>query len=131
MPKYFVASIRMILQRFWLAVVCPKIRHVDFGPPIRFNDRGPDFKAKKMKKLVLCMILVATPAWSQTKPAPKAAERTDVCAPIGQTARRELVYSIKCGNVPVPPPPPQAEVQPSPPPEPQRGGIFGWSLDRR
>jgi hypothetical protein len=79
-----------------------------------------------MKKLVLCMILVATPAWSQTKPAPKAAERVDVCAPIGQTAKRELVYSIKCGNVPVPPPPPQAEVQPpQPPPEAPRGGILG------
>jgi hypothetical protein len=76
------------------------------------------------------MILVATPAWSQTKPAPRAAA-ADVCAPIGQTARRELVYSIKCGNVPAPLPPPQAEVQPPPPPtEPQRSGIFGL-FDRR
>jgi len=89
-----------------------------------------------MKKLLLlllllhCAILVATPAWSQTKPASKGAARDDVCAPIGQTARRELVYSIKCGNVPMPPPPPQAEVQP-PPPETQRSGIFGWSFDRR
>ena len=85
-----------------------------------------------MKKILLCTMLVAaaTPAWSQTKPATRAA-RVDPCAPIGQTARRELVYSIKCGNVPMPPPPPQAEVQPSPPPEPQRSGIFGWSLDRR
>ena len=80
--------------------------------------------------LLLCAILVATPAWSQTKPASKGAARDDVCAPIGQTARRELVYSIKCGNVPMPPPPPQAEVQP-PPPETQRSGIFGWSFDRR
>jgi hypothetical protein len=84
-----------------------------------------------MKKLVLCMILVATPAWSQMKPAPKAAERVDVCAPIGQTAKRELVYSIKCGNVPAPLPPPQAAVQPPPPPESERTGIFGWSFDRR
>jgi len=85
-----------------------------------------------MRKLVLCMILVATPAWSQTKPAPKAAaERADVCAPIGQTAKRELVYSIKCGNVPGQLPPPQAQVQPPPPePEPQRGGLLGL-FDRR
>jgi hypothetical protein len=86
-----------------------------------------------MKKLILCMILAATPAWSQTKPAAKGAtERVDVCAPIGQTAKRELVYSIKCGNVPMPSPPPQAAVQPPPPPpEPERGGLFGWSFDRR
>jgi hypothetical protein len=118
----------MIFQRFRLAVVCPKIRHVDFASSIRFNDRGGDFEAAMMKKLLLCMILLTTPAWSQTKPAP----RTDVCAPIGQTAKRELVYSIKCGNVPTPPPP-QAEVQPPPPPpqETQRSGIFGWSFDRR
>jgi hypothetical protein len=81
------------------------------------------------------MILVAAPAWSQTKPAPKAAAaRADVCAPIGQTAKHELVYSIKCDNVPAPPPPPQAEAQPPPPapePEVQRTGIFGWSYDRR
>jgi len=85
-----------------------------------------------MKKLLLCLILVATPARSQTKPASKGTTRDDVCAPIGQTAKRELVYSIKCGNVPMPPPPPQAEVQPPPPPpEAQRSGIFGWSFDRR
>jgi hypothetical protein len=92
-----------------------------------------------MKKLVLlCMMLVATPAWSQTKPAPKAgaAARVDPCAPIGQTANRELVYSMNCTNLPAPPPlPPQAVVQPAPapPPEPevQRSGIFGWSYDRR
>jgi hypothetical protein len=83
-----------------------------------------------MKKLVLCMMLVATmPAWSQTKPAPKAA-RVDACAPIGQTANRELVYSMGCNNLPAPPPPPQAEVQPAPEPEVQRGGLFGMSFDR-
>ena len=87
-----------------------------------------------MKKLLLCMMLVgaATPAWSQTKPAPKAA-RVDPCAPIGQTASRELIYSMSCTNLPAPPPlPPQAEVQPAPAPEPevQRGGLFGMSFDR-
>lgn len=88
-----------------------------------------------MMKILLCAMLVAaaTPAWSQTKPSPKAAvTRVDPCAPIGQTANRELVYSMGCTNLPAPPPPPQAEVQPAPPPEPevQRSGIFGMSLDR-
>jgi hypothetical protein len=85
-----------------------------------------------MKKLLLCMMLVATttPAWSQTRPAPKAA-RVDPCAPIGQTANRELVYSMGCNNLPAPPPPPpQAEVQPAPEPEAQRNGLFGMSFDR-
>ena len=86
-----------------------------------------------MKKL-LCMMLVvaATPAWSQTKPAPRAA-RVDPCAPIGQTASRELIYSMSCNNLPAPPPlPPQAEIQQAPAPEPevQRGGLFGMSFDR-
>ena len=87
-----------------------------------------------MKKLVLCMMLAAaaTPAWSQTKPKP-AATRVDPCAPIGQTASRELIYSMNCNTLPAPPPlPPQAEAQPAPAPEPevQRGGLFGMSFDR-
>ena len=88
-----------------------------------------------MKRLVLCIILVLTtaPAWSQTKPAPKAAAaRVDPCVPIGQTANRELVYSMSCNNLPAPPPlPPQAEAPPPPEPEVERSGIFGMSLDRR
>ena len=84
-----------------------------------------------MKKLILCVMLVATasPAWPQGKP--KAATRVDPCAPIGQTANRELVYSMTCNNLPAPPPPPpQAEVQAPPPePEPSRG-LFGMSFDR-
>jgi hypothetical protein len=88
-----------------------------------------------MKTFVLCAMLMAAagPAWSQTRP--KAATRADPCAPIGQTANRELVYSMNCNNLPAPPPPPQAAVQPSPAPpaepEVQRSGIFGWSFDRR
>lgn len=86
-----------------------------------------------MKKRLLCIMLVAasTPAWSQTKP--KAATRVDPCAPIGQTANRELVYSMSCNNLPAPPPsPPQAEVQQAPAPEPEtsRTGLFGMSFDR-
>jgi hypothetical protein len=87
-----------------------------------------------MKRFLLCMIVVVTtPAWSQTKPNPKAtATRVDPCTPIGQTANRELVYSMTCNNLPAPPPlPPQAEAPPPPEPEVQRSGIFGMSFDRR
>src|ERR1700712_5146301 len=96
-----------------------------------------------MKKILLIMLLTASPAWAQTQPAPKAESRptskpsaraADPCAPIGRTAKGELVYSIKCDNLPVPPPPAQAEVRDAPAaapaPEP-RGGIFGWAYDRR
>jgi hypothetical protein len=95
-----------------------------------------------MKKILLAMLLMGSPAWAQTQLAPKAAPKsavraTDACAPIGRTAKGELVYSMKCDNLPVPPPPAQAEVREAPaaapPPEQevQRGGIFGWSYDRR
>jgi hypothetical protein len=88
-----------------------------------------------MKKILLCTMLVAvaTPAWSQTKP--KAVAGRDPCAPIGQTASRELIYSMSCTNLPAPPPlPPQAEVQQAPAaaapePEVRRGGLFGMSFD--
>ncbi len=86
-----------------------------------------------MKKLVLVISLViASPASAQTQLVPKksAAAHVDNCAPIGRTAKGELIYSIKCDNVPVPPAPPQAQVEVvEPPPEPavQRSGIFGMS----
>jgi hypothetical protein len=88
-----------------------------------------DFQGGAMKKLLLCVILLAaSPVWSQTKP--KAA-RVDPCAPIGQTANRELVYSMSCNTLPAPPPlPPQAEAPPPSEPEVQRSGIFGMSFDR-
>ena len=88
-----------------------------------------------MRKFVFCIIVAATaPAWSQTKPAAKpAAARVDPCAPIGQTANRELVYSMNCNNLPAPPPLPPQAAAPAPPPEPEveRTGIFGLSIDRR
>ena len=94
-----------------------------------------------MKKLVVAIVLVSPlvaswPCLAQTKLTPKsAATRTDNCAPIGRTAKGELVYSMKCDNVPEPPPPPpQAEVKEAPPPaepETRRTGLFGWSYDRR
>ena len=90
-----------------------------------------------MKKLVLVILLVASPAFAQTKLTPKnATARVDNCAPIGRTADGKLVYSMKCENLPAPPaPPPQAEVReapaPAPEPEVQRSGIFGWSYERK
>jgi hypothetical protein len=104
-----------------------------------------------MKKLPLALLLLtssvmAVPASAQTRLTPKAttAARVDNCAPIGRTANGELVYSMKCDNIPAPPPPaaapPQADARPgttpapaSPPPEQetQRSGLFGWSFDRR
>jgi len=90
-----------------------------------------------MKKLVLMMLLVSAPAWSQAssaKETPKqVAKHVDDCAPIGRTEDGKLVYSMKCENLPAPPPPPQAEVKevPAPAPEAQRSGLFGWSYDRR
>ena len=62
-----------------------------------------------MKKLLFIVLLIASPAWAQTKLVPKSATaRADPCAPIGRTADGKLVYSMKCENLPVLPPPPQA-----------------------
>ena len=98
-----------------------------------------------MKTFLLGLLLITSPALAQTqlvptdtvKPAAKgaAARASDVCAPIGRTAKGELVYSMKCDDMPAPPPPPpQAEAPAAaPPPEPEvrRSGVFGWSYDRR
>src|SRR6202043_4243245 len=88
-----------------------------------------------MKKLVVAIVLISSPAWAQTKLAPKnATARVDNCAPIGRTADGQLVFSMKCDNLPAPPPPPpQAQIREAPAPEPevQRSGIFGWSYERK
>jgi hypothetical protein len=110
---------------------------VDFFWPIRFNGGRTAHvsRDKPMKKLVLAILLMASPAWAQTKLLPKGATaRVDNCAPIGRTEDGKLVYSMKCENLPAPPPPPpQAETRDVPPPEPevQRSGIFGWSYERK
>jgi hypothetical protein len=68
-----------------------------------------------MKKFLLVMLLVASPAWAQTKLVTESAPASaDPCAPIGRTADGKLVYSMKCKNLPAPPSPPQAEAAPSP-----------------
>jgi hypothetical protein len=91
-----------------------------------------------MKKWLILVALMASPAWAQTQLTPKinsATARADPCMPIGKTAKGELVYSMKCDNLPVPrAPQPQAEVrETAPPPEPEarKSGLFGWSYDRR
>jgi hypothetical protein len=86
-----------------------------------------------MKKVLLAILLVSSPAWAQTKLVPKSVTaRVDNCAPIGRTADGKLVYSMKCENLPAPPPP-LAETAPAPEPEPevQRSGIFGLSYERK
>jgi hypothetical protein len=90
---------------------------------------------KLMKKLILAVLLISSPAWAQTKPAPKnVTARVDNCAPIGRTADGKLVYSMKCENLPAPasqPLAPQAEAAPAAPPQPEihRSGIFGLSFE--
>jgi hypothetical protein len=99
-----------------------------------------------MKKVLLSLVVFTSPAFAQTQLVPRetvrpatksaAARAAGVCAPIGKTAKGELVYSMKCDDLPAPPaPPPQAEAAPAaaPPPEPEvrRSGVFGWSYDRR
>jgi hypothetical protein len=86
---------------------------------------------KSMKKLVLAIVLIASPAWAQTKLTPRrATARVDDCAPIGRTADGQLIYSLKCDNLPAPPaPPPLTEVEPPPEPAVQRSGLFGMSYE--
>jgi hypothetical protein len=81
-----------------------------------------------MKKLVLAILLIASPAWAQTKLTPKnATARVDNCAPIARLGDGQLVYSMKCENLPAPPPPPPQAAAPPPEPEIQRSGILGTS----
>jgi hypothetical protein len=86
-----------------------------------------------MKKLAFILLLIASPAWAQVKLLPKnVTARADPCTPIGQTADRKLVYSLKCDNLPAPPLPPQAEIAaPAPEPEIRRSGIFGLSYEAK
>src|ERR1700724_1782776 len=104
-----------------------------FVDPVQWTERR--MAREPMKKLVFAILLIASPAWAQTKLLPKSVTaRADPCAPIGRTADGKLVYSMKCENLPAPPPPPpQAEISapPAPEPEVQRSGIFGWSYETK
>jgi hypothetical protein len=95
-----------------------------------------------MKTLTIAIVLVALqvpclPAGAQTGSAPKGRARADNCAPIGRTAKGELVYSMTCENPPAPQAssqqasPPQAETKDTAPPEPEvrRSGLFGLSYE--
>jgi hypothetical protein len=121
---------------FWPGCLPYKANNfMDFFCPIRFNGGGQGVTFERpMKKLVLAILLIASPAWAQTKLTPKnVTARADPCAPIGRTADGKLVYSMKCDNLPVPPPAPQAEIREAPaaPPqaEVQRSGLFGMSYE--
>jgi hypothetical protein len=88
-----------------------------------------------MQKLLLLAALIAFPVWAQAQPtSSRAPARADVCAPIGKTAKGELVYAMKCDKLPAVAAPAQIDArEPAPPPEPEvrKGGLFGWSFDRR
>lgn len=73
---------------------------------------------------VLLLASSAAPALAQSKPPIPA--RNDPCAPIGKTARGELVYSMKCDRMPVPAAPVAAVPAPVPAPvaEEDKGGLF-------
>ncbi len=86
-----------------------------------------------MKKIAIAFLLLASPAWAQSKPV--GGKRVDPCAPIGQTADGKLVYSMLCKNLPAPPPAPTAdsaaapaEAAAAPPPEEDKGGLFKFPL---
>jgi hypothetical protein len=76
--------------------------------------------------VLIGVLLMASPAWAQSKPTPG---RADPCAPIGRTADGKLVYGMKCENLPVPVAPvapPRAENAPpsAPAEEEDKGGLF-------
>ena len=81
-----------------------------------------------MKKLLFATLLISSPVWAQTKLVAKGATtRVDDCAPIGRTAKGELVYSLKCEKVPAPA---QVEAEPAPvrtptPTPTDSGGLLG------
>jgi hypothetical protein len=89
-----------------------------------------------MKKLAITFLLMASPAWAQSKPA--VGKRADPCAPIGQTADGKLVYSMLCKNLPAPTPTADANTNAAtapaeaaaaePPAEEDKGGLFKFPL---
>jgi hypothetical protein len=59
-----------------------------------------------MKKVVLALVLMTSPAFGQTPnlaPAPPVERVGDPvkCLPIGKTAKGDLVYSLDCRDIPV------------------------------
>jgi len=106
---------------------CPRFNSAHYSRIVILGAYTSMFCERAMKKLVfaIAIVLVASPAWAQTK-SKKAS--VDVCAPIGRTGDGQLIYSLKCNNLPAPPPPPpQAVAEPPPEPAVVRSGIFGMS----
>jgi hypothetical protein len=115
----------LLLQRSW------RRRLTDHAALALSNRRirlGP--KESTMKRLAIIFLLMASPAWAQSKPA--GGHRADPCAPIGQTADGKLVYSMLCKNLPAPAPrvdaAAPAEAAAEPPPEEDKGGLFKFPL---
>jgi hypothetical protein len=123
---------------------------MDGDAAIRFNVIwGRPLRANGMKTLTIAIVLAAShvffwqvfclAAAAQTRlPAKGTAARIDNCAPIGRTAKGELVYSMKCENPPAPQAsspqqasPAQAEASEAAAPEPEvkRSGLFGMSYE--
>lgn len=78
-------------------------------------------------RLLIATLLMTSPSWAQAKPPVPV--RTDPCAPIGRTADGQLVYSMKCENLPAPVAPPRAAAAvaaptPAPAAEEEKGGLF-------
>ena len=86
-----------------------------------------------MKTLAMISLLMASPAWAESKPA--AGKHANPCAPIGQTGDGKLVYSMLCKNLP-PPAPVSAASAAAVPAEPaaepaaeeDKGGLFKFPL---
>ena len=82
-----------------------------------------------MKKLAIILLLMASPAWAQSKPT--GGKRADPCAPIGQTADGKLVFAMSCKNLPAPTADAAAPAEAAttePPAEEDKGGLFKFPL---
>jgi hypothetical protein len=61
-----------------------------FDDPVQWGRTAHVSREKLMRKLVFAILLIASPAWAQTKLLPKGAPaRVDNCAPIGRTEDRQ------------------------------------------
>ena len=73
-----------------------------------------------MKKMVLALVLMTSPAFAQIPnlaPAPPVDRVGDPvkCLPIGKTAKGELVYSLDCRDIPASTSGGELQVAPAPP----------------
>ena len=73
-----------------------------------------------MKKMVLALVLMTSPAFAQIPnlaPAPPVDRVGDPvkCLPIGKTAKGELVYSLDCRDIPASTSGGESQVAPAPP----------------